>query len=84
MKLYIAYTTDGFTQDSRGKDCDNCQMLGIYIAKDFEDAAAQCRENLIEWQQSFDTITIRPLASDAYYSNYGIFEDDERLEPYED
>ena len=83
MRYYIAYTTDGFTQDSRCKDCDNCQMLGIYRAEDFVDAAEQCRASLIGWQQSFDNITIRQLASDEFYISHGIYEDDERLEPYE-
>lgn len=83
MKKYIAYTLDGFTQDSRGKESENCQVLGIIEAVSFKDAAEKCRESLIMWQQSFDSITLRELANDAVYNTHGIFEDDERLEPYD-
>lgn len=81
--MHIPHTDIPKTKDQRGKDCDNFQMLGVYRAEDFADAAEQCRESLIEWQQSFDAITIRPLSSDNYYITHGIFENDERLEPYD-
>lgn len=83
MKHYIVFSLDGFTQDTRGKESENCQMLGVYEAESPEDAAEKCREKLIMWQQSFDDLTIMELSNDKRYHSHGIYEDDERLEPYD-
>ena len=38
MKKYIFYTTDGFTQDASLKETENCQLLGIGLGNNIEQA----------------------------------------------
>ena len=35
---YIFYTTDGFTQDLKNKDIENCQILGFAKGKNVSEA----------------------------------------------
>lgn len=80
MKKYIVITTDGFTEDMRGIECENCQMLGIYEAESIDEAAEKCRENLIMWNQAFGNLSIYELGEESAKWVDGIYEDDERLE----
>ena len=38
MKKYLFYTTDGFTQDASLKETENCQLLGIGLGNNIEQA----------------------------------------------
>ncbi len=38
MAEYIFYTTEGFTQDPKGNDVENCQLMGIASGANMEDA----------------------------------------------
>lgn len=38
MAEYIFYTAEGFTQDPKGDDVDNCQLIGIASGDNVNDA----------------------------------------------
>ena len=44
MTDFIFYTTEGFTQDPKGDDVENCQVIGRTFGDDMDDA----RNNLLK------------------------------------
>lgn len=38
MKKYLFYTTDGFTQNASLQETENCQLLGIGLGNNIEQA----------------------------------------------
>ena len=44
MSEYIFYTTEGFTQDPKGNDVENCQVLGRVFGRNEDEA----RYNLLK------------------------------------
>lgn len=57
MKKYLFYTTDGFTQDASLKETENCQLLGIGLGNNIEQAFDDFL-NLNDYihQQDYETI----------------------------
>ena len=57
MKKYLFYTTDGFTQDASLKETENCQLLGIGLGNNIEQAFDDfLNENDYIHQQDYETI----------------------------
>ena len=38
MAEYIFYTTEGFTQDTKGNDVENCQLIGMALGENKNEA----------------------------------------------
>ena len=38
MAEYIFYTTEGFTQDTKGNDVENCQLIGMAFGENKNEA----------------------------------------------
>ena len=57
MKKYLFYTTDGFTQDASLKETENCQLLGIGLCNNIEQAFDDfLNENDYIHQQDYEKI----------------------------
>lgn len=55
MAEYIFYTTEGFTQDPKGDDVENCQLLGQAFGDDMSDARCNLvKENPWIEEHGFD------------------------------
>lgn len=71
MKKYIFYTTEGFTQDSKNNDVENCQIVDWAEGENPKDAFQNLKkENQFLKQVSFDNIICQELASEKvdYFS----------------
>lgn len=57
MKKYLFYTTDGFTQDASLQETENCQLLGIGLGNNIEQAFDDfLNENDYIHQQDYEKI----------------------------
>lgn len=71
MKKYIFYTTEGFTQDSKNNDIENCQIIDWVEGKNSKDAFQNFKkENQFLKQVNFDNVMCQELANEKvdYFS----------------
>lgn len=55
MAEYIFYTTEGFTQDTKGNDVENCQLIGMAFGENKNEAKNNLmKENPWIKEHSFD------------------------------
>lgn len=64
-KIYIFYTTEGFTQDLNKNDIENCQVLGWANGSNEKDAFDNFRKE--NSSINFRNICCQKLASDKTY-----------------
>ena len=89
MAEYIFYTTEGFTQDTKGNDVENCQLIGMAFGENKNEAKNNLmKENPWIKEHSFDekTFIVKELApcinADKHLSFLVELLDDKQLNEY--
>ncbi len=69
LKKYIFYTTEGFTQDLKNNDVENCQIIDWIEGKSPKNAFQNLKkENQFLKQVNFDNIMCQELLSNKVYN----------------
>ena len=64
MKKYIVITPDGYCEDEQQREACHCQMIGIYRAKNKQNALKQARKSLKEWNLEYNLLIAYELHPD--------------------
>ena len=66
MKRYVFYTTDGYSQDSKLKETENCQIIGFSQGKDVMEAYDNLlKDNLYIQEFQYESIMANEIIGDT-------------------